>query len=145
MKKTFSYSNSYYENKDRPMCIECYKTELFLPVGGFKYISSTNDMISILKANNYQIGEEAPPHIIQEMYEMHLQSKSNHDDLAGNISFPKYSSDSLNDPTNSFHVTEMIFQILDGGRFVSDSVNLPDKNILGLLDLLTVSIKIKPG
>ena len=50
---------------------------------------------------------------------MHLKSNSNHNDLSGNISFTKYQSDSFKDPTNSFHVTEMIFEILDGGRFVS--------------------------
>ena len=61
------------------------------------------------------------------------------------MKFPTHSSDSLNNPSSSFNARMMPFDIVDGGRFISDEENLPDTCIPGVLELFASFIKIKSG
>ena len=68
--------------------MECYKTQLFLPLGGNKTLMRTSEMITVLKENNHQIGDETPANVVQEMYDIHLLGNTNHDELVKQITFP---------------------------------------------------------
>ena len=69
--------------------MECYKTQLFLPLGGDKTIMSTSEMIAVLKESNYQIGDETPANVVEEIYDIHLLGDTKHDELLKQIRFPK--------------------------------------------------------
>ena len=94
-RKANKFSKSYYDNKNESLCVECYKKELFLPIGDKSIIMSNSEMIGVLRKNNYQIGDEADPHLVQEMYDMHLLGDKRHHELSDDIEFPKYSSKAL--------------------------------------------------
>ena len=89
-KKKCKFSKSYFDNMDEPLCMECYKTQLFLPLGGDKTIMSTSEMIAVLKESNYQIGDETPANVVEEIYDIHLLGDTKHDELLKQIRFPKY-------------------------------------------------------
>ena len=77
-------------------------------------------MIGVLRKNNYQIGDEAEPHFIQEMYDMHLLVDKRHQHLSDAITFPKYSSKSLIQSNSVLGENILSFELIDGGRFISD-------------------------
>jgi len=47
-----------------PLCMTCYQTTLFLPLGENNEVMSTKKMIELLKENNHQIGDDTPPHMV---------------------------------------------------------------------------------
>ena len=143
--KKCKFSKSFFDNKDEPLCMECYKTQLFLPLGGDMTLMSTREMINVLKDNNHQIEDDTPANVVQEMYDIHLLGNTNHDELVKQIKFPKYEANSMNDPFLVLGEKIMTAELVDGGRFISDTVNLADKDVPQMLELIAAFVKVNPG
>ena len=143
-KKKTPYSNSYFDDKDKPLCLDCYRTDLFLPLGADVMVMSNKEMIRILKENNHQIGDDTPPHTIQEMYDLYLTNQNYRDNLKNRITFPLLPAKSLKQ-IDLIGEELLTFNIINGGQFINDKQNICNETLLQVIDLIASFLKIQPG
>ena len=130
---------------DSSLCVDCYKVDFFLPLGCQKSIMDTSEMIAVLKKSNYQIGDDTEAHHVQEIYYMDLLAATKHQRLSRDIVFLKYSANDFCKSSSLLVNRRLIFELIDGGRFISDTVNLPDEDIPIVLQLMAAFVKVKTG
>ena len=69
MKETKNKKLIHYENMNKPMCVDCYQQNIFLPHSvNADDVLSLNEMKQYLKNNNQTMANDALAHEVQEMF-----------------------------------------------------------------------------
>ena len=83
-----------------------------------------------LKKNGWECGDNASPHIVEEIYDHYVSKKSVDRFRDIHVKFPVLNPNQFSNGINSL----FSFEVKDGGRFISDK-RLDNKYLPGLVDI----------
>ena len=142
------YRQSYFNGKEAPLCMNCYKDDLFLPLTlSEKQLSMTSvtieEMINFLKEKNMAVHDSIEAWEVQELYEIIMYTENIHETMADAVKYPLFASSAMDSPCSTFASKVLSnYALRDGARFLTDRAVFTPKRVLQVISLLSQLVKI---